>query len=1456
MAFAAEVNDFINAFGAMNKALGTRASREGERARTDYTRALTDKLRYDMGEGDRLNADVLHFADDRYGTFNSDEIYGGGGGDILGGINSGEPIVINGVTITGTGNLKGLDPHMQSILRGMAAGASRAGLDRLDITAGYEGGHKSHLSRNDLDVKGYAGNQLWNPEQRVGVARGGGAGGADRFGLYSFGEGYTGNGSLHIGRAGAVNPRTGERTPRAVWGYRGMTGGDASRAFSDPYERAFLRKFNAGDLAAAAGADTMMGGAGEDVMGGPSNRAYPSRSTHRGEVYSDLQGNRPVSAWRDAIASVESQGEADPYRAVGADTGGGNRALGRYQIMESNLPEWAPGVTAEQFLADPALQDRVFDVQFNKLMQRYGSPRDAISAWFTGRPEAEGANAQDVNGMRGSEYVNKVMAAVGGARTQPTAGGAISTTPFDELQTILSAGGDQPGFESFDTPEVTDARTKDDELNLDAIMSKPDSKIPWYNRGAFGSEVYDELAQIQSVAEGIATAPMAPTSPPGSPSALFQPLPPEVPQGPPTAAAGLAPGASVAPLGTPPLPPTGGIPAPIPYDVLAGGGRTGVPAPDATVDIPLPPERPDLPGTEPVSGTEVPTPPMRPEAEAVPTSFGVDPFPQTSGHTDPVSQAGHETLSAAITGTGNRHRFPFKDILRRADRAGRDMLGVPDEAVPIDDNDPRKEAHLTGVGGINAELLAAVEDRVSAAHPEMSEEEKKMEVVSTLWNYFAERGDYNKADKLAFAAMQSYKQISQRYSAIAQAAAEDGDMEAAVQNYIAAYASIPDGEVFDVQQNPDGTFTMSIREVDSDIVKQEKVVTPDELFSKIMDMSPEAFDHMIKKKVETVDEPTAAEIAAQEETAWLTGGGGVPTAGGAAGADMAIPEDVPTTDTGDDMLGVDEAVPTDTGEGASAHDITEEVNSAFAEVEQARGTPLTDNDREAILGNIVRSYSEAGGTSALSYNGVTVANAAEAAPTDEAIPEAPAEANVTPGVTTAVPGPTPAEAPAGPTPAPEVPEPPEPMSPEDFTYYLGTVPPGARDVALQIWKMQTEARNNWVKDQPTAQDLAIQQGVNKFFTDLASTPPGEVFFPDETLLLNVKPELGNLMMRAAEEHNKLRTAGMTEARQGIQESAFRTAVAPLGDQPDVIPSPVPTSSPIMPGRRTGTINPLGAVVPGQATPEQFRRTLNVAETPTRKVTPAFDTDLYATMDSTQRADYIKRRSELETSNKEFNTGFEPGAVDVSKIADPTGTGEPTSFSQIFIGSPEETVAAVDGGLGVGGMLGDFITHHGQEGMPDDSKAVASTLVKAIDKYPDMPGDVANAAAAIMQTNNGKGFRPEDAMDAVTNMLTVQASNPMRPLYSAAPIPNKPGMAVVHFYTTPEYEVEMPVDTYEMLDDYQSRIRADFINDARAAEVTQSGIDVEQGAAATAGDKELIEFGRTGAGMFGPIYPTE
>ncbi|MBS7541500.1 phage tail length tape measure family protein, partial [Ancylobacter lacus] len=107
-----------------------------------------------------------------------------------------------------------------------------------------------------------------------------------------------------------------------------------------------------------------------------------------------------LSAAGKAIRTIESGSPAGNYAALGPLTKTGDRAYGAYQVMGANIPDWTrrhlgESLTPDQFLADPAAQDRVFAGQFGGYAAKYG-PSGAARAWFAGPGGMANGGATDV----------------------------------------------------------------------------------------------------------------------------------------------------------------------------------------------------------------------------------------------------------------------------------------------------------------------------------------------------------------------------------------------------------------------------------------------------------------------------------------------------------------------------------------------------------------------------------------------------------------------------------------------------------------------------------------------------------------------------------------------------------------------------------------------------------------------------------------------------------------------------------------------------------------------------------------------------------------------------------------------------------------------------------------------------------------------------------------------------
>lgn len=134
----------------------------------------------------------------------------------------------------------------------------------------------------------------------------------------------------------------------------------------------------------------------------PKEAFIRRRADSSPSTYAPKRGTE-IGSVLDAIAAVESRGSGD-YKAVGPVVQKGmykgQRAYGRYQVMEGNIAPWSKEalgrtITLKEFMDSPEIQDAIASYQLQKAKNRYGTWEDAASVWFSGRPVSQAGNASD-----------------------------------------------------------------------------------------------------------------------------------------------------------------------------------------------------------------------------------------------------------------------------------------------------------------------------------------------------------------------------------------------------------------------------------------------------------------------------------------------------------------------------------------------------------------------------------------------------------------------------------------------------------------------------------------------------------------------------------------------------------------------------------------------------------------------------------------------------------------------------------------------------------------------------------------------------------------------------------------------------------------------------------------------------------------------------------------------------
>lgn len=176
----------------------------------------------------------------------------------------------------------------------------------------------------------------------------------------------------------------------------------------------------------------------------PGYSAPPSEGAAVADDTMAALGKTPMRPYRDAIAGIESAGSGD-YGAIGPTHPKMGRAMGRYQIMESNIGPWSLAalgreVTPDEFMANPQIQDAIFDHVFGGYVDQYG-PEGAAQAWFAGPGGVGKTDRKDVLGTTVGDYGKMFTANLGGPVAAP-AGASTATNsamPFIDPQALITA---------------------------------------------------------------------------------------------------------------------------------------------------------------------------------------------------------------------------------------------------------------------------------------------------------------------------------------------------------------------------------------------------------------------------------------------------------------------------------------------------------------------------------------------------------------------------------------------------------------------------------------------------------------------------------------------------------------------------------------------------------------------------------------------------------------------------------------------------------------------------------------------------------------------------------------------------------------------------------------------------------------------------------------------------------
>jgi len=180
------------------------------------------------------------------------------------------------------------------------------------------------------------------------------------------------------------------------------------------------------------------------------------------------------------------------------------RALGKYQVMEANVGPWSQealgrAITPDEFLANPELQDRIFDHKFGSYVSRFG-PEGAAQAWFAGPGGVGKTGRKDVLGTDVGSYGRKFMQGLGGVTDGPKGQEVYTPAASNTEAASIWGSGENPAGPV--TRTIAEHALSDDDNNVWDSLAKIggalDDSIPQAPGagGSYGGPGGNMLAQV------------------------------------------------------------------------------------------------------------------------------------------------------------------------------------------------------------------------------------------------------------------------------------------------------------------------------------------------------------------------------------------------------------------------------------------------------------------------------------------------------------------------------------------------------------------------------------------------------------------------------------------------------------------------------------------------------------------------------------------------------------------------------------------------------------------------------------------------------------------------------------------------------------------------------------------------------------------------------------------------
>jgi hypothetical protein len=144
------------------------------------------------------------------------------------------------------------------------------------------------------------------------------------------------------------------------------------------------------------------------------------------------------------------------------------------------------------------------------------------------------------------------------------------------------------------------------------------------------------------------------------------------------------------------------------------------------------------------------------------------------------------------------------------------------------------------MGGLTEQEMQAAKQAVDP-EGKLTDSQRNIAALGSVYQFWANKGEPEKAQRVAFQMLQYYRGATQRYAAIAAKAAEGGNMDLATKAALKAYANVPDGKDLEIMPNPDGGLMYTYTDSNGDVIAKG-VATPQQLAASAMGLAQGGFD--------------------------------------------------------------------------------------------------------------------------------------------------------------------------------------------------------------------------------------------------------------------------------------------------------------------------------------------------------------------------------------------------------------------------------------------------------------------------------------------------------------------------------------------------------------------------------------------------------------------------------------